>query len=465
MSLEADRHDLAIIGAGPAGMAAAAKAKALGLDTVVIDEQHEPGGQIYRGIGSAPLADRKILGDDYYHGRKLHDAMLRCGVEYLPGTSVWDVEPDLTLNLSRQGRSERIRARRLLITTGAQERPVPFPGWTLPGVITCGAAQILLKTSAVAPATPLVIAGSGPLMLLIATQLSRAGVPIAGVLDTTPRQNYGHALRHLSGALRNPKLIFKGLGLLSEIKRAGIPFFTGVESIAAESGEDERLAGVYYKQQKGQYRHIDCKSLLVHQGVVPNVQLTRALELDHEWNKQQQCWQPRLDAWGEATRPGIFVGGDSSGIAGAQAAEQGGSLAVLQVAHQLGRIGESERNAQSRVIRKALAPHLAIRPFLDVLYQPARAFLVPEDDTIVCRCEEVTAGELRHIADAGCQGPNQAKAFCRAGMGPCQGRLCGLTVSQVLADRSGQPMDAVGYYHIRPPIKPLTLGELADIAE
>lgn len=464
MSLEANRHDLAIIGAGPAGMAAAAKAKALGLDAVVIDEQHEPGGQIYRGVGSAPLADQRILGDDYYHGRKLHDAMHTCGVEYLPGTSVWDVESDLTLNVSCQGHSKQIRTRRLLITTGAQERPVPFPGWTLPGVITCGAAQILLKASAVAPVAPLVIAGSGPLMLLIAAQLSRAGVPIAGVLDTTPRQNYGKALRHLPGALRNPKLLLKGLGLLKEIKRAGIAYVTGVETLTAEPGSDERLARVRYRR-KGQLEQIDCQSLLVHQGVVPNVQLTRALELDHEWNKQQQCWEPRLDAWGETTRPGIFVAGDSGGIAGAQAAEQGGRRAVLQVAHQLGRLGKAERDAQSTVVRKALAPHLAIRPFLDVLYQPARAFLVPEDDTIVCRCEEVTAGELRHIADAGCKGPNQAKAFCRAGMGPCQGRLCGLTVSQVLADRSGQPMDAVGYYHIRPPIKPLTLGELADIAE
>jgi len=456
-------YDLAIIGAGPAGMAAAAEAGQLGLATVLIDEQEEAGGQIYRAIERAPLADEGILGSDYYKGRSLLKAMQASHTDYLPGTTVWDVEDDLTLNVSHHGRSRQVRARRLLIATGAQERPVPFTGWTLPGVMTCGAAQVLLKNSALVPSAPLVLAGSGPLMLLVASQLSYAGVPIKALLDTTPRENYFRAARYSPGALRNLKLLLKGVGLLRTLKRSGVPHITGVESLRAESGKDDHLDKVYYRR-KGADHELDCRSLLVHQGVVPNVQLTRALELKHRWNEQQQCWNPHADVWGETSRAGIFVAGDSSGIAGAQAAEEAGRLSVLQIAKQLGQLEEDTRNKRAVPIRRRLGPHQAIRPFLDVLYQPARPFLIPEDDTIVCRCEEITAGELRSIADAGCQGPNQAKAFSRAGMGPCQGRLCGLTVSQVLAERNNQSIDAVGYYHIRPPIKPLTIGELADIA-
>lgn len=457
-------YDLAIIGAGPAGMAAAAEAGRLGLATVLIDEQEEAGGQIYRAIGRAPLADKGVLGSDYYNGRPLLDALQASPTDYLPGTSVWSVEDDLTMNVSHHGRSRQIRTRKLLIATGAQERPVPFSGWTLPGVMTCGGAQVLLKSSALVPPAPLVLAGSGPLMLLIASQLSHAGVPIKAVLDTTPRHNYLRAARYSAGALRNPKLLLKGLGLLLALKRSGVPHITGIESLRAEAGNGDHLDRVRYRR-KGVDHEIQCRSLLVHQGVVPNVQLTRALELEHLWHEQQQCWHPQVDAWGESSKAGIFVAGDSSGIAGAQAAEEAGRLSVLRVARQLGQLEEEECDTRALPIRRRLGPHQAIRPFLDVLYQPARSFLVPEDDTIVCRCEEITAGELRHIADAGCQGPNQAKAFCRAGMGPCQGRLCGLTVSQVLAERSNQSIDAVGYYHIRSPIKPLTFGELADIAE
>ncbi|MEQ6889718.1 NAD(P)/FAD-dependent oxidoreductase [Halomonas sp. CS7] len=455
-------YDLIIIGAGPAGMAAAAEAGQRGLRCALLDEQEEAGGQIYRAIGRTPLANEAILGEDYYHGRALLEAVEQAGVDFRPGTTVWGVEDDLSLYVSRRGVSQRLRTRRLLVATGAQERPVPFPGWTLPGVMTGGAAQILLKSSAMAPPGPIVLAGSGPLLLLIAAQLARAGVTVEALLDTTPRSNWRRAARHLAGALRNPRLLAKGLGLLREIRRAGIPHLKGVESLEAQCGDGERLTQVRYRQA-GQWHETPCQTLLVHQGVVPNVQLTRALELEHDWDEAQQCWRPRLDAWGETSRSGIFVAGDSGGIAGAMAAEQSGRLSALAIAEQLDYIAASARDRLASPLRQRLAPQLAIRPFLDVLYQPARRFLVPEDDTIVCRCEEVTAGELRRIADAGCRGPNQAKAFCRAGMGPCQGRLCGLTVSQVIADQCGEPVDAVGYYHIRPPIKPLSLGELASL--
>lgn len=457
-------YDLVIIGAGPAGMAAASTASSHGLKVAILDEQTAPGGQIYRSITKPAIADESILGADYYHGRTLLSGLKYSGAEYLPGSTVWEVTEDLSINFSRHGKSRQLNTKKLLIATGAQERPVPFPGWALPGVMTCGAAQILLKTSGLTPSGPLVLAGSGPLLLLIAAQLNRAGVKIEAILDTTPKGRYLKSLRYLTGALRNLPLLVKGISLLLELKRAGIKYENNVTQLNAVSGQENRLASVQYQTSQGIYE-IPCNTLLVHQGVVPNVQLTRALQLEHQWDELQQCWKPTLDSWGESSHDSIFVAGDSSGIAGARAAEYMGQISAQRIAQQLNKLSQEALLKQTAKAGRLLSQQQAIRPFLDAMYQPADEFLKPADETLVCRCEEVTAGQIRNMVTQGCTGPNQTKAFSRAGMGPCQGRLCGLTVAQIIADERKVPVNEVGYYTIRSPIKPLTLGELADLAE
>ena len=456
-------YDLIVVGAGPAGMAAATTASQHGLSVALLDEQAAPGGQIYRNVSNPAPADRQILGPDYYYGRTLVDAVQRSPVDYLHSAMVWDISPERVLSVSVGGQSRTLRAAKILLATGAQERPVPFPGWTLPGVMTCGAAQILLKSSGLAPSGPLVLAGSGPLLLLIAWQLHKAGVPIGAVLDTTPPGNYVKALRHAAGALRGWRMLLKGLGYLAALGKAGIAIRGGVTELRADAAGSERLQRLHYRH-KGRERVIACQTLLVHQGVVPNVQLSRALEAEHRWHEQQQCWHPQTDAWGETSIAGVFVAGDSAGIGGALAAEHLGRLAAWQIACQRERIGSLERDRLAQGARQALRSLMAIRPFLDCLYQPADEFLRPADETIVCRCEEVSAGDIRRFVGLGCTGPNQTKAFSRAGMGPCQGRLCGLTVAQLIAAERQVAMEQVGYYHIRAPIKPLSLGELASLA-
>ncbi|HJU15663.1 MAG TPA: FAD-dependent oxidoreductase, partial [Stellaceae bacterium] len=190
--------ELAIVGAGPAGMAAAALSAELGLDTLLVDEQEAPGGQIYRGIERA--ADNSPLGRDYLAGRPLAAALRGSRVDYRPGTAVWHIdavaeEDGGTLYLAREGRTETVAARRIVLATGAVERPVPIPGWTLPGVMTAGAAQTLLKTADLVPEGRTVLAGQGPLLLLVAAQLARAGAPPVAVLETTPPENYREAAR------------------------------------------------------------------------------------------------------------------------------------------------------------------------------------------------------------------------------------------------------------------------------
>ena len=454
--------DLLVIGAGPAGIAAGLEAQRHGLDTLVLDENAYPGGQIYRSVSHSPLADPSVLGADYLRGRALVDDFERSSVAYWPQTLAWQISQDKRVSVTRQdagGGTLQIAARAIVLAGGAQERPFPVPGWTLPGVMGVGAAQTLLKASAMVPQAPMVLAGCGPLLYLFAWQLIRAGVGIRAILDTAERGSSRAALGHVGGALRSPSYLVKGWQLLRAIRRAGVTHINHVEALRI-LGEQQAEAIEY--TVAGQVNRIETALVLLHQGVIPNTQITRSIGCDHVWDDAQLCWRPRLDSWGETSVPDIFVAGDGGGIAGALAAEPSGRLAALQAAHRIGKLDAATRDSNASPLRTELAKHNAIRPFLDTLYRPADGFRRPaDDDTIVCRCEEVTAGAIRAMAKLGCVGPNQTKSFSRCGMGPCQGRFCGATVAELLADSQGKPVPEVGYYRIRPPIKPVTLGELA----
>jgi NADPH-dependent 2,4-dienoyl-CoA reductase/sulfur reductase-like enzyme len=210
---------------------------------------------------------------------------------------------------------------------------------------------------------------------------------------------------------------------------------------------------------------VACDTVLLHHGVVPNVQASRALGLAHDWSAPQQCFVPRCDAWGRSLLDRVFVAGDGAGIGGAGAAALAGRLAALEIATDLGALLPGDRDLAARPLWRRLSQERAIRPFLDRAYPPSAEALDPADDTLVCRCEEVRAGDIRAAARQGCLGPNQAKSFTRAGMGPCQGRYCGLSVTGLLSKAHGQSPQQTGYYRIRPPLKPVTLGELAGLAQ
>ena len=444
---------LLIMGAGPAGLAAADTALAHGMKVMLLDEQPGPGGQIYRNITEAGAARRRILGPDYAQGESLPGVLGRDGLDYRPGATVWEVTPDRAVYFTEGGRARAVTAERIILATGAMERPMPFPGWTLPGVMTCGAAQIMLKADGVV-AEGAVLAGSGPLLLLIASQMLAAGARIEAIVETTPTRNFIAALPHLPRALRAAGYLRKGQAMMSILRRDDIPWHKAAGGLRAVGAD--RVEALHFTAG-GKPRELACNTLLLHQGVVPNVQITRSLRLDHDWDARQRAWRPRTDGWGETALPAIFVAGDGGGIVGARASAIQGRLAALRATEAPAGGGAP--------LRQALARELAIRPFLDRLYRPAAEFLRPGDGTIVCRCEEVLAGQIREHVRIGCLGPNQAKAYSRAGMGPCQGRICGLVVSEIIAGTRGVSPAEVGYYRIRAPIKPVTIGELATLAE
>ena len=452
-----DSYDVVVIGAGPAGLAAAATSAKAGLSTLLLDENAGPGGQVWRAIASTPVIERDCLGADYWAGGDLVEEMRASGAEIVQRATVWSLDRNLEIGVSVGGASAFIKARRVIVATGALERPFPIPGWTLPGVMTAGAAQTMLKSSALVPDGRTVIAGQGPLLWLLAAQILRLGGRIDRILDTTERGNYFSALPHAFAFLTSPYFA-KGLALMREV-RAKVPVVSAVSELAAAG--DGQLATVSYVAG-GRRETMPADLLLLHQGVVPNVNLAMAAGVEHRWDERQLCWSPVLDLNGGSSIDGIAIAGDGAGIGGAEAAVFRGRLAARAAIDVLAPAAAA-KSVSMAALRAGLVRAERGRAFLDTLFRPAPRFRIPSGDTVVCRCEEVTANDILDSVAIGATGPNQLKAYRRTGMGPCQGRLCGLTVTELMAQARGKSPEEIGYYRLRAPVKPITRAELAAV--
>ena len=455
-----DVVEIIVIGAGPAGMSAAQMAAEHGAKTLLLDEQRSPGGQIYRAIEANMQRDRPELGDAYRKGEKLARAFRNCSVDYVPGASVWQLSQDGTVGYAKDGTAHIITADQIILASGALERPVPIPGWTLPGVMTVGAAQILLKESQIG-IRDAVFVGTGPLLYLLAHQYITAGIPIKAVIDLMPTSNYLAALAHLPRALPSLAKIIEGWRWKREIASSGIPLVTGCGGVRI-LGEGRAEAIAYHHDNV--WHEVPCHQVLLHQGVAPDVNTALAAGCRYHWSKAQACWNIDVDAWFQSSVPGIAVAGDAAYIAGAVAAEQSGRIAALGALERLGKVSRSDRDGLAAPSQAALKSEMRLRPFLDSLFKPADVFRIPsQPDTVVCRCEEISVQQIHAAVELGCIGPNQLKSYTRCGMGPCQGRFCGLTVSELIGKFCGKPVDSVGYYRLRYPVKPLLLEELANM--
>jgi len=285
----------------------------------------------------------------------------------------------------------------------------------------------------------------------------RLGGRIDRILDTTERRNYLAALPH-AFAFVTSLYFAKGLSLMREV-RAKVPVVSRVRELAAVG--DGQLATVSYLAG-GRRETFQADLLLLHQGVVPNVNLAMAAGIEHRWDEIQLCWSPVLDQNGNSSIDGISIAGDGAGIGGAGTAVFRGRIAARAVVEALAPAAAAKL-APMATLRTGLVQAERARPFLDTLFRPAPQFRIPSGDTIVCRCEEVSAKDILDAVAIGATGPNQLKAYRRTGMGPCQGRLCGLTVTELMAKARGKSPQEIGYYRLRAPVKPITLAELAAV--
>ena len=338
------KYDAIVIGAGPAGLACATELAAKGLDVALLDEQASPGGQIYRNITKATRHQQNILGEDYTAGLDLARQFQDSPVTYLPQTRVWQAEANGQVCYSRLGKSGKLMADFLVLSTGAMERPVPFPGWTLPGVMTCGGMSNLFKDSGLSPQKPVVLAGSGPLLWLVAEHLLALKAPLAAILDTTPMGQVLPAMKHMPKALRRFGYMMKGVKMIADVhlqaRKAGVPIHRNVKNLRAEG--ENRLATV--KASCGSRELVfSASTLMVSEGVIPNVALLRQIGCTHVWDEVQRFWYPKVDENGRsANLTNVFVAGDGNFVHGAKSAELKGRLAAFAIALAMHRISQEE---------------------------------------------------------------------------------------------------------------------------
>ena len=451
-----DRNmDLIVIGAGPAGLSAACAARACGLDVTLIDEQAAPGGQLFRNI-ETPMAQAILDPKDRETGLALVKRFRESGATYYPNAVVWGLEPH-KVSCTMNGKAEELTASFIVVAPGGMERPVPFPGWTLPGVMGAGGADILLRSGGSLTAdkdAPVVLAGNGPLLLLLAGHLLDAGVRIAAWLDTGSLSQRLLSGAAMPAALLDPPYLGKGLRMALRVLRGGVPVIRNARDIRALGADS--LEKVSYAA-KGETRELPAAVLLRHEGIIPRVQICNALGARLLWDRVQRCWYPDVDANGRTSLDGLYVAGDGAYVHGGDASRLKGWLAGIDAARRLGVISPAEAGRRAAGARRKLAVLRAARGFLRYVFAPdPKIFDVP-DETLVCRCECVSAGAIRKAVAEGFHEVNEVKRVTRCGMGQCQGRMCGPALAEITARAQGARPDAVGCLHMRSPFRPVKL--------
>lgn len=457
-----DRNmDLVVIGSGPAGLSAACAARACGLDVALVDEQAAPGGQLFRNI-ETPMGQALLDPAERAAGLALVQRFRESGATYFPETVVWGLE-GTRLSCTRNGKAETFSASRVIVAPGGMERPVPFPGWTLPGVMSAGGADILLRAGGTLSAdknAPVVLAGNGPLLLLLAVHLLNAGVRIAAWLDTGcwPRRFMAGPLMP-AGVLDMP-YVLKGVGMAARILKGKVPMVRSVTNIRA-LGTD-RLEKVRF-DAAGTPRELEAAVLLRHEGIIPRTHILRSLHAAHKWDAVQRCWYPDATDSGRTSVPGVYVAGDSAYVHGGDASLLKGELAGIEVARDLGVLAEAEAAHRSAPLRSKLRKLRIARDFLRYVFAPNPNIFAVPDDTLVCRCECVTAGDIRKAVAEGYGDVNEVKRVTRCGMGQCQGRMCGPALAEIVAAAQSKHPQDVGSLNIQQPFRPVTLEAYCDL--
>ncbi|KAF1029116.1 MAG: Hydrogen cyanide synthase subunit HcnB [Pseudomonas sp.] len=441
-------NNVVIVGAGPAGITAARTLLDHGVTPCLVDESPRGGGQIYRRQPANFQRSAKALyGFEAGKANAVHRTMdeLAPHIDYRPETLVWNAENG-RLDMLNHGRAESLEYTQIIVATGATDRILPVPGWTLPGVYSLGAAQIALKYQGCAIGERVAFCGSGPLLYLVAYQYAKAGAKVVAVLDSAP---FSAQCRALPALLGQPATLAKGMYYRAWLAAHGIPVYQGA-TLAQIHGE-QRVSSIQWGD-----RRLDCDAVAFAHALRSETQLADLLGCEFAWSALNRAWLPQRDNAGRSSVAGVYLAGDGAGIMGADAAQMAGERAALALLEDRGVAIDHRRPP---VLEQQLASIRRFRHGLETAFPfPVEWAAQVPDALIVCRCEEISAGEVRAVVDEGHWELNRVKAHCRVGMGRCQGRMCGLAAAEIVAERSGRAIEDVGRLRSQAPIKPLPFG-------
>lgn len=446
-----DAEKVVIVGAGPAAIRAAELLVGAGIKPVIIDEGLRGGGQIYRrppqGFTRPP---KQLYGSEAHKAVALHrafDRMIAAGqIDYYPQSSVLATAGNLLQALTPNGRKD-FTYDRLILATGAMDRLAPIPGWQAPGVYSLGATQIALKAQGVALGEKIVLAGSGPLLTLVATQLLKAGADILAILDTSSLRDQ---MAGLPGMLARPGLVLRGLLMRAKLARL---YHAGVKLDRIESDERGPVA-MHWRDVRGKVQVTACAMVGLGWHLHAETQLAGLAGCTFDYDQSWSQWLPRTDRMGRAAER-LYLAGDGLRILGADGAEVTGRLAATAC---LADMGLTAPDAAPDLRRLARLERFA-RGMARAFPWPRDIIRAVPDETVICRCEGVTAGQLRESVSYGGAEANRVKSLARVGMGRCQGRFCQIAGAELIADKAGIEVCHVGRLREQAPVRPLPIGD------
>ncbi|MGH3261090.1 MAG: NAD(P)/FAD-dependent oxidoreductase, partial [Trebonia sp.] len=439
-----------------------------GLSVTLLDERVTLGGQIFKRMGPGfEVADPRAIGRDYARGSELIARVEAAGIDVRLRTAVVAVEGLTAIVCEGETSTSAIDARRIILAPGAYDRPVAFPGWTLPGVLTAGGAQTLVKSQRVLPGERIVFAGSGPVALAFPAQLHHYGANIALVCEAGPAPRPADVAAMLRAAPGNLSLLRDALGYRAELLRASIPLRYNRIVVAAVG--DGRVEAVMHAAVDADWRvvpgseeRVACDTLCLGYGFLPSVELPRLAGCALYEDEDRGGSVVRLDEWMRTSTEGILAAGDGTGVEGSLAAIDEGRLAGLGAALDLGAITRAQAARAARPLRRGLRQRRAFRSALARMHRVGPGiYELSREDTVICRCEEVTRGVLEPALAASAD-PAVIKGLTRAGMGLCQGRNCQRTIAALISQRHDLPLASLNSVSPRLPARPIPIGVIAD---
>jgi NADPH-dependent 2,4-dienoyl-CoA reductase/sulfur reductase-like enzyme len=457
--------EIAIVGAGPAGLAAATEAVIGGARVVVIDDNRQAGGQYFRQLpGAFHRTSMGALDTDQPRAEALLRILTHPAVDYRPETTVWSLSEERILSFAGPRGSGRLAAGCVILCTGAHDRAIPFPGWTLPGVISAGGLQNLVKEQRLLPGRRAVVAGNGPLLLVAAASLLRGGANVTQVIEAAPVTR--RLLPRLPALAASPKILQLALAYRALLMRHGVRFSTGetvIEALGKDRLKELQVAPIDEEGRirRDRARRMEADILITGFGLRTSSELyeilgCRLTRLDHRGGLL-----PARNDELETSCANILAAGDGAGIGGIELALLEGALAGIIALRRAGRGISAAHGRKQVALRRQLARMRRFRNGLESLYRGPVSYLqLLTPETLVCRCEEVTAGALTPASSEDLPSAMALKGATRIGMGRCQGRFCQPTLAALIAARDGCPVEAVRLPRIRPPARLVRIGDL-----
>ena len=455
--------DLVVLGAGPAGVAAANVASKEGAEVVIIDENSSAGGQIYRAPPNEFQPQNSFKSDEFREGEKQRNILENSNLTALFKHRVWSVSSDLVVSTVGPNGLSSWHARSLIIANGALERIIPFPGWTIPGVIGLAASTILLKSQYVLPGQSTVVAGCGPLLIAVANGIIKSGGKVSAIIDLNSKSDWIKAFPRL---FSRPDQLFKGMSWFANIMKAGIKLYGGhavtntkqVDNVLRISIAPINSAGSILDSKNQKIVEGDC--LAIGHGLFPSTEITRLLKAKHIYDPLKGGWVPLIDDDFRSSIPGVYIAGDATGISGAFSAVQKGRIAGMAAVRDLNMMSSKKYKAKNKSERTTLKKNenfgkaaVRLMKFRPELIQTITS------ETIVCRCEDVFRSEIDEAIESGARDMNQLKAWTRCGMGPCQGRTCSEAIEAILASKVGS-RELAGQWTGRTPLRPVPIEQI-----